>query len=66
MRDQAKTGMADMQSMRDPRNIPIDKVGVKGIRYPIVVLDRSQGTQQTVASINMFVNLPKEIGRAHV
>ncbi len=50
--------MKDVQNQRDHRNIPIDKVGVKNIRYPITVLDRANGTQQTVASINMYVNLP--------
>ncbi|MGD8563141.1 MAG: GTP cyclohydrolase, FolE2/MptA family, partial [Desulfarculaceae bacterium] len=50
--------MKDVQNQHDSRNIAIDKVGVKNIRYPITVLDRQNGTQQTVASINMFVNLP--------
>ena len=32
----------DVQNMYDPRNIKIDKVGVKNVKYPIVVLDKSQ------------------------
>ena len=50
--------MIDMQNQPDFRNIPIDKVGIKNLRYPIIVLDRKNGTQQTVAAINMYVDLP--------
>jgi len=47
----------DLQSTADARRISIDKVGVKGLRYPIVVEDRSQGQQQTVADLNLYVEL---------
>ncbi|KMY66574.1 GTP cyclohydrolase [Desulfocarbo indianensis] len=50
--------MKDVQSQPDHRNIAIDKVGVKNIRHPVTVLDRANGTQQTVANINMYVDLP--------
>ncbi|TFG82209.1 MAG: GTP cyclohydrolase I FolE2, partial [Spirochaetales bacterium] len=33
--------MADVQSMRDERRISIKKVGVKGLRYPVTLLDRA-------------------------
>jgi GTP cyclohydrolase I len=56
----------DIQNFRDHRNINIDKVGVKNIRYPVTVLDRVHGRQQTVASINMYVNLPKEFKGTHM
>ncbi len=58
--------MIDVQNQPDDRNIPIDKVGVKNIRYPITVLDRMNGTQQTVASINMYVNLPHHYKGTHM
>jgi GTP cyclohydrolase I len=58
--------LSDIQNTRDHRNINIDKVGVKNIRYPITVLDREHGRQQTVASIDMFVNLPKEFKGTHM
>ncbi len=58
--------LADVQSRPDTRNIPIDKVGVKGIEYPITVLDRADGRQQTVASINMYVNLPRQFKGTHM
>jgi GTP cyclohydrolase I len=41
-------------------------VGVKGIRYPITVLDKNMGEQQTVAKINMYVNLPRHYKGTHM
>ncbi len=58
--------MKDIQNQRDHRNIPIDKVGIKSLRYPITVLDRQNGFQQTVASINMYVDLPHENKGTHM
>jgi GTP cyclohydrolase I len=58
--------LGDIQNRKDHRNIGIDKVGVKNIRYPITVLDRTHGRQQTVANINMYVNLPKEFKGTHM
>ena len=40
--------LADVQNMPDNRQIPLRKVGIKNIRYPITVLDKTKGTQQTV------------------
>jgi len=50
--------MRDVQNDLDHRNIPIDKVGIKNLRYPITVLDRANHLQHTVAAINMYVDLP--------
>jgi GTP cyclohydrolase I len=50
--------MRDIQNERDYRRIPIDKVGIKNLRYPITVRDRRDGRQHTVATINMYVDLP--------
>lgn len=47
----------DLQSQSDGRKLSIDKVGVKGIRYPIVVEDRSKGIQPSVADLNIYVEL---------
>jgi len=58
--------MKDMQNHIDNRNIDIDQVGVKGIRYPITVLDKDMGKQQTVAKINMYVNLPRYYKGTHM
>lgn len=58
--------MEDTQNHKDSRNIDIDQVGVKGIRYPISVLDKNMGEQQTVAEINMYVNLPRYYKGTHM
>jgi len=62
----AAGGMPDLQRSPDSRNIPIDKVGVKNIRYPIVVLDKCKERQQTVARINMYVDLPHHFKGTHM
>ena len=58
--------MIDIQNQRDDRNINIRKVGVKGIKYPIIVLDRANGTQPVNATINMYVNLPHRFKGTHM
>jgi len=58
--------MSDMQTSRDNRNIPIDKVGVKDISYPIVVMDKKKKFQHTIARINMYVDLPHQFKGTHM
>lgn len=58
--------MKDIQNQRDYRNIPIDKVGIKNLQYPITVLDRRNKFQHTVANINMYVDLPHEYKGTHM
>ena len=58
--------MKDIQSSRDNRNLDINKVGVKGVTYPITLKDRHKGSQNTVAKINMSVNLPHEFKGTHM
>lgn len=58
--------MKDIQNDKDHRNIDIDQVGVKGISYPITVRDKNMGHQQTVAKINMYVNLPRHYKGTHM
>jgi len=58
--------MIDIQNQKDHRKINIQKVGVKGIKYPIVVLDKTRGTQPVNASINMYVNLPHHFKGTHM
>ena len=56
----------DIQNERDYRSIPIDKVGIKNLQYPITVLDRRNSFQHTVASINMYVDLPHKYKGTHM
>lgn len=56
----------DIQSSKDNRHIPIDKVGIKDIKHPVVVSDRSGREQHTVANFNMYVNLPDKYKGTHM
>ena len=58
--------IADIQSTRDDRNLKIEKVGVRGIRHPIVVFDESVGEQHTIAEFDMYVELPGEQKGTHM
>ena len=58
--------MKDIQSQRDYRNIDLTKVGIKGIKYPMNVLDRANKTQATVATVNMYVHLPHRFKGTHM
>jgi GTP cyclohydrolase I len=56
----------DKQSERDHRELRIDKVGVRGLRFPVQVRDKAYAVQNTVATIGMFVDLPKEFKGTHM
>ena len=58
--------IADVQSSEDTRRIAIDKVGIKDIRHPVRVKDRSQGEQHTIAFFNMYVELPHNFKGTHM
>jgi GTP cyclohydrolase I len=65
-RHPSPASMPDMQKSRDTRRIAIDKVGVKDISYPIVVMDKNRSFQQTVARVNMYVDLPHHFKGTHM
>jgi GTP cyclohydrolase I len=58
--------MKDVQSEPDDRNIDLNRVGIKGIKYPMNVLDRANKTQATVATVNMYVHLPHRFKGTHM
>lgn len=58
--------MKDIQNQTDHRCIDIKKVGVKTITYPVTVLDKAQASQKTVATVNMYVNLPHRFKGTHM
>jgi GTP cyclohydrolase IB len=58
--------MHDKQSERDHRKIRIDKVGVRGLRFPIQIRDKARLVQNTIATIGMFVDLPHEFKGTHM
>jgi GTP cyclohydrolase I len=56
----------DVQSSADTRQLAINKVGIKDIRHPVRVKDRSGGEQHTIANFNMYVNLPHNFKGTHM
>lgn len=58
--------MVDIQNQTDDREIPLQKVGVKGLSYPVHVLDRANRTQTTSAKVDLYVNLPKNFKGTHM
>jgi GTP cyclohydrolase I len=58
--------MTDKQSERDHRRLRIDKVGVRGLRFPIQIRDKERTLQNTIATIGMYVDLPQEFKGTHM
>lgn len=58
--------MIDIQNEQDTRAVPLQKVGVKGVKYPVTVLDKTAKSQQTTATVDLFVNLPHNYKGTHM
>lgn len=58
--------MEDVQKQQADIAMPIDRVGVKGLRLPIIVRDRESGIQHTVAEVSLSVDLPAEFKGTHM
>ena len=56
----------DVQNSPDTRHLAIDKVGIKAIRHPVRVADKSGGVQHTIATFNMYVHLPHHFKGTHM
>ncbi len=56
----------DVQSSADTRHLAIDRVGIKSIRHPVKVKDKSVGVQHTIATFNMYVHLPHNFKGTHM
>jgi GTP cyclohydrolase I len=58
--------LRDTQSEPDDRQIAIDRVGVKGLRYPIQIRDKHRATQSTIATAQLTVDLPHHHKGTHM
>src|SRR4026209_2446953 len=56
----------DAQSDADSRKLAIDQVGVKAIRHPVKIMERTGGVQHTIATFNMYVGLPHDFKGTHM
>lgn len=61
-----KSILPDTQNNKDNREIPIKKVGIRNLKYPIVLKDRDEDIQNTIATISMTVDLPKHFKGTHM
>lgn len=58
--------LTDTQNEEDDRNLPIDRVGVKSLRFPVEVREKTGGTQKTVATVSLAVDLPQHYKGTHM
>jgi GTP cyclohydrolase I len=58
--------MIDVQNQADHRNVPLAKVGVKDLEYPIRVLDKTNKVQYTTARVDLFADLPQHFKGTHM
>jgi GTP cyclohydrolase I len=56
----------DVQATPDTRQLAIDRVGIKAIRHPVKVRERTGGIQHTIALFNMYVGLPHQFKGTHM
>lgn len=66
MKKPVKNTIADVQNSADTRHLAINRVGIKGIRHPVMVKDKSVGVQHTIATFNMYVHLPHNFKGTHM
>ena len=56
----------DTQAAADDRDIAIDQVGIKGLRYPLPFVDRDGEARTTIATCNVYVALPADRKGTHM
>ena len=56
----------DVQSSRDERRLAIDRVGIKGLRYPLPFADGDGEARTTIATCAVYVALPEEQKGTHM
>jgi GTP cyclohydrolase I len=57
--------MADVQSTRDERALPIEQVGIRGVRHPLSVRTKT-GSFPSVGNFEMDVALPAHVKGTHM
>ena len=60
------TQLKDTQSEPDFRQIAIDRVGVKALRYPLRIRDKAHESQHTIATCALTVDLPHHHKGTHM
>ena len=58
--------LPDTQSLPDVRELPIERVGVKGLRYPVAIRGADGEVQHTIAEFGMYVGLAHDVKGTHM
>jgi GTP cyclohydrolase I len=58
--------MQDVQGLSDRRGIHIHRAGVRDLRYPMVILDREKGKQQTIGTFSVSAAVPHDQKGTHM
>ena len=66
MKSKEACPIPDVQGSADTRQLAINKVGIKSIRHPVIVKDKNEGVQHTIANFNMYVHLPHNFKGTHM
>ena len=56
----------DVQSGSDERNLAIDQVGIRGLRYPLAFADGDAPAQSTIGTFAVMVALPEDRKGTHM
>jgi GTP cyclohydrolase IB len=58
--------LEDTQSSPDARHLPIQRVGIKALRYPVRIVGADGQAHGTVATFAMYVGLPEHVKGTHM
>ncbi|WP_329106884.1 GTP cyclohydrolase FolE2 [Micromonospora sp. NBC_01699] len=58
--------LIDVQALPDERGVPLETVGVDGLRYPVLVRDGQGNKRDTVATMTMTIDVEAEVKGAHL
>lgn len=58
--------LPDHARARDNRHVPIDQVGIRGLRVPARVGEDARSLRATVADVSMSVSLPADVRGTHM
>lgn len=64
--ESVSNSIPDVQGRPDERQVAIDRVGVKDIRYPLTVMTQDGTDVAADATINMYVSLPADRKGTHM
>jgi len=64
--DPSTRPVADVQGSADPRDLPLQQVGIRGVRFPVAVHTRAGHPQHSVATLGMDIGLAGDRRGAHL